>query len=410
MANIVLNPSIIAKAAVRILDNELGMSSRVFRAEDEFNQSVNGFKVGASVNVRKPAQFTVRTGAVASAQDVTEGFTTLTVNQQIGVDFKFTSTELTLNIGELADRVIKPAMVQLANRIDTTVAGLYNQVPNWVGTPGSTISTFAGFMRGVQRMNEGAVPQDQRSGILSPADEASLAAAQSGMYIEKLAGDAYRTGAVGKIAQVDTYMSQNAPIHTTGSRTNGTVSGAGQAVAYSAVLNSAGVPGSQTLNVAGLGASGTAKAGDVFTIANVFAVNPVTKQTLSYLQQFAVTADATADGAGAAALTIAPAIITSGAFQSVSAAPANGAAVTWVGSASTNYQQNVFFHKNAFALAVVPMVKPMGAVKVARESYKGLSVRLIPYFDGTNDVDQYRLDVLFGVKALDPRLAVRVNG
>lgn len=410
MANTILNPSIFAKAAVRVLDNELGMSSRVFRAEDEFASTVNGYKVGASVNIRKPAQFTVRSGAVASAQDVTEGYTTLTVGTQVGIDFKFSSSELTLNIGEIADRVIKPAMVQLANKIDRDVAALYTNVPNWVGTPGNTISTFAKFLAGVQRMNEGAVPQDQRAAILSPADEAALASAQSGMYIEKLAGDAYRSGAVGKIAMVDTYMSQNAPILTTGSRTNGTVSGGSQNVAYSAVLNSAGVPGSQTLNLAGLGASGTVKAGEVFTIANVYAVNPVTKQTLSYLQQFAVTADATADGAGAATVTITPAIITSGAFQSVSAAPANGAAVTWVGSASTNYQQNVFFHKNAFALAVVPMVKPAGAVSCARESYKGLSVRVIPYYDGTNDVANWRLDVLYGVKALDPRLAVRVNG
>src|SRR3954469_21025117 len=108
MANTILNPAIIAKAAVRILDNELGMSSRVFRAEDEFETSPNGYKVGATVSIRKPTQFTVRTGAVASAQDVTEGSTTLTVNNQIGVDFKFTSSELTLNIGDLSERVLKP--------------------------------------------------------------------------------------------------------------------------------------------------------------------------------------------------------------------------------------------------------------------------------------------------------------
>jgi hypothetical protein len=152
VANAVLNPTLIAKAAVRILDNELVASKHVFRGyEEEFNKTVNGYKPGASINIRKPTQFTVRTGAVASAQDVTEGQTSITVDQQIGVDFKFSSTELTLNIGELADRVIKPAMVQLANAVDVAVLGLVNQVPNLVGTRGSSINTFAKFMAGVQR-------------------------------------------------------------------------------------------------------------------------------------------------------------------------------------------------------------------------------------------------------------------
>jgi hypothetical protein len=150
-------------------------------------------------------------------------------------------------------------------------------------------------------------------------------------------------------------------------------------------------------------------AGTVFTIANVFAVNQVTKATLPFLQHFTVLANATAV-AGAATLTISPAIIISGAFQTVSAAAIGGANIVVAGAASGNYRQNMIFHKNAFALAVVPMVKPSGAVDVARETYKGISVRLIPYYDGTNDISQWRCDVLFGVKTVDPRLAVRVGG
>jgi hypothetical protein len=127
------------------------------------------------------------------------------------------------------------------------------------------------------------------------------------------------------------------------------------------------------------------------------------------LQHFTVLVDATAV-AGAITLSISPAIITSGAFQSVSAAPANGAAIVVAGDVSTPYRQNLMFHKNAFALAMVPMTKPPGAVDVARESYKGISVRLIPYYDGTNDVSNWRCDVLFAVKTVDPRLAVRIGG
>jgi hypothetical protein len=85
-------------------------------------------------------------------------------------------------------------------------------------------------------------------------------------------------------------------------------------------------------------------------------------------------------------------------------------AITVLGTASTGYLQNLVFHKNAFALAVVPMEKPAGAVDVARKSYKGLSVRVVPYYDGTNDISNYRLDVLYGVKVIDNRLAVRMGG
>ena len=148
----------------------------------------------------------------------------------------------------------------------------------------------------------------------------------------------------------------------------------------------------------------------MFTIANVFAVNPVTKATLPFLQQFVVRADGTSSGAGALTVTIAPAIITSGAFQNCSAVPADNAAITVLGTASTGYRQNMVFQKNAFALAMVPMIRPPGAVEVARESYKGTSVRLIPTYNGTSDTSLFRLDVLYGVQALDPRLATRLSG
>ena len=157
--------------------------------------------------------------------------------------------------------------------------------------------------------------------------------------------------------------------------------------------------------------TGILRAGDVFTIANVFAVNPVSKETLPFLRQFVVQADVNSGATtGPATLTIAPPIITSGAFQTVSAAPADDAAIAVVGTGNTGYRQNLVFHKNAFALVMVPMVKPPGAVDVARKSHKGISVRVIPVYDGTNDVSSWRLDVLYGVKAIDPRLATRLSG
>lgn len=410
MANTTLTPSIVAKTAVRILENELVMAGMVYRGyEDEFDKKVNGYSAGDTITIRKPTDFTVRDGAVMSAQDVTEGKTTIVVDKQKGVDFAFTSKELTLNIDELAERVIKPAMVQLANQVDLDVMAEYKNVPNWVGTPGSTIDSFADFAKAPTRMDLGAVPQDMRSGVLSPTDYWAMAGAQTALYMQNVAQGAYRKGRIGEIGGIDTYMSQNVPTHTVGPL-GGTplVNGAAQNVTYATAKDT----GTQSLITDGWTAAAAArvKAGDVFTLAGVYDVNPVTKQTLPHLKMFVVKADASSDGSGNATLTIAPPIITSGAFQTVSAAPADNAAMTFIGTAATGYAQNLVFHKNAFALVVVPLVKPPGAVDVSRETYKNINARVIPVYDGTNDKSAWRLDILYGVKTVDPRLAVRLSG
>jgi hypothetical protein len=410
MANTVLTPSIIAKEATMVLENELGMAKSVYRGyEKEFTNSVNGYRVGDTVTIKKPTDFTVRDGATASIQDVTEGSTSITVDKQKGIDFQFSSVELSLDIKELSERVIKPAMVQLANQVDRDLMALYAKVPNWVGTPGQTVNSFADFAKAPERMDTLAIPQEGRSAFLSPADHWGLLGSQTALYMSDVAKGAYRKGSLGEIGGVDTFMSQNVPTHTVGPM-GGTplVNGAAQNVTYAASKDT----GTQSLITDGWTAAAAArvKAGDVFTIANVYDVNPVTKATLPHLKQFVVTADGSSDGSGNLTLTISPAIITSGAFQTVSAAPADNAALTFLGTASTGYSQNLVFHKNAFALAMVPLVSPPGAVDVARESFKGTSVRIIPYYDGTNDVSKWRADILYGVKCVDPRLAVRLSG
>lgn len=414
MANAVLNPSIIAKAAVRILDNELVMANRVYRGyEAEFDKSVNGYKVGQTISIRKPAQFTVRTGAVASAQDVVEGTETFTVNSQAGVDFKFTSQELTMNIGDLAERVIRPALIPLANQVDSDLAALYKDVYNWVGTPGTALGSFAGFSKAPERLDLMSVPTDDRSAVIGPTDFWSIAGAQTALYMQQMATKAYRKGQIGEIADVDTYKTQNVATHTVGPL-GGTplVNGASQSVTYTTVKGTEAVPGTQTLVTDGWTAAAAArvKKGDIFTIANVYAVNHVTKVKQNFLKQFTVVSDGSSDASGNLTLTISPAIITTGAWQNVDSVPADNAALTFLGTASTGYPQNMVFHRNAFGLVVVPMEKPPGAVSVARETYKGLSVRVIPYYDGTNDISNWRLDILYGVKTLDARLATRLSG
>jgi hypothetical protein len=375
---------------------------------------VNGYQVGATIRIRRPNDFTVRTGAVASIQDVVEGTTSLVVNQQKGIDFRFTSQELTLDIREFSDRVMKPAMIQLANAVDQDLMNLYKSVWNWVGTPGKTLASYAGFALGPEQLDLGAVPQDSRSGVLSPADYWGLLGSQTALFFNTVGVPAYRQGSLGEIGGVDTYMSQNIPSLTVGNRvaTAGVVHAAGTG-ALTSTWQLTKDTWSQSFPTNGWATSATIKAGEVFTISNVFAVNPVTKATQSFLQEFVVLVDQTADASATTnetTLTISPPLITSGAFQTVSAAPVANATITILGTASTAYPQNLVFHRNAFTLAMVPLEMPQGVVDAARKTYKGLSVRVVPYYDGTNDISNWRLDILYGVKAIDPRLATRLSG
>lgn len=403
MPNTTLTADIIAKAAVAVLDNELVMGKKVFRGyEEDFAKKVNGYEVGETITIRKPADFTVRDGAVASAQNVTEGKTTITVNKRRGIDFKFTAQELTLNIKDLSERVIKPAMVQLANDIDVELHGLYKDVPNWVGTPGQVINSFADFAKGPQRLDEGAVPQDMRCAVLSPEDHWGMVGSQTALFNDTINKPAYRQGQTGRIANIDTYMTQNVATHTVGSDVSGTVNQSitASTIAYSAVKDTM----QQTITVASLNLN----PGDVFTIEDVYDVNPVTKARLSFQKQFTVVSYSSNT------LVFYPAMIWTGAFKNVSVTTGvtdlNTKAIVAVGNPGGIYRQNMVFHQNAFALVTVPLVSPPGAVDVGRQTYKGTSVRVIPVYDGINDESMWRLDVLFGVKAIDPRLATRLSG
>ena len=406
MANTVLTPSIIAREALMILENNCVMGGLVYRGyESEFGDTVNGYSVGETISVRRPADFTVRDGRTASIQDVVEGKFPMTVDKEKGVDFNFTSRELSLSIKELSDRVIRPAMIQVANQIDRDLTALYANVYNWVGTPSGTIDSFADFAKAPERLGLLGVPTDERAAVLSPPDHWGFLGTQTSLYVQDIARDAFRRGTIGMIAGIDTYESQNIATHVRGTNETGSVISS-QSTTYALTKDS----NTMSLETA-IKTGEYLKAGDVFTINAVYAVNPVTKATQSYLQQFVVVSTITSTATtGTTTLTITPPIITTGAFQTVSAAPGQSATITVMGAATSSWAQNLVFHRNAFALVMVPKVSPPGAVSVARESYKGYSVRVIPYYSGDSDISNWRLDVLYGVKCLDPRLAVRING
>jgi hypothetical protein len=412
MANTTLTADIIAKEALKVLDNELGVLRTFHRAhESEFSNSVNGYKVGETISIRRPADFTVRSGATLSTQDVIEGKVALTVDQQKGVDFQFSSTDMTLKVSDLSERVIAPAMTNLINDIaKDCFSQFYQGVYNWAGTPGQVINSFSDFAKGPERLDEMAVPMGQRCAALSPADHWGMVGSQTTLNAgEGLVNSAYKTGKLGIIGGVDTYMSQVIPTHTVGAH-GGTplVDGADQNVTYDTAKDT----WTQTLVTDGWSTSVGLKAGDVFTIDGVYMVNPKTKASTGILQQFVVTEDVTTNASASADtnLTISPPMIISGPHQTVDAVAANNAAINYVGTASTGYKQNLVYDKAAFALAMVPMEMPQGAFNGSRQSYKDMSVRVIPIYDGTNDISKWRLDVLYGRKLIDPRLATRLSG
>jgi hypothetical protein len=425
MPNTILNPQIIAQMAVRILENELVMASRVYRGyEEEFEKRVNGYEIGDTVQIRKPQQFSVRQTPTAALQDIQEGKLTLQISNQKGIDFSFTSAELTLKIEQMADRILRPAMVRLANQIDADVMALFTSIPNWVGQPltgaDAPINSFQMFARGAERLDQNSCPQDDRSAVLAPDSYWAMAGSTLTQFLPQVNQQSYRQGEIGSIGGVATYMSQNVPTFTNGTAADtaaAAVAGGTGTTTWATVLNTEAVPGTQTLTLSGVTpATGTIPAGTVFTLGSagtaVKSVNPVTKSVLPFQQMFTVVTGGTASG-GAVSITITPPIIpigTDAAFGTVNQAAADGTLLNIVGDVSGAYRQNLMFHRNAFALAVVPMVKPPGAVDVARESYRGISARLIPYYNGTTDVSAFRLDVLYGVKVIDNRLAVRLSG
>ena len=401
--NVTITNDLIAKAAVSILENELVMGKKVFRGyEQEFSKKVNGYKAGESITIRRPADYTVTDGRVMDVQDSVEGTVTMSVDKEKHVAMEFNSSDLTLNISDFSERFLKPAVIQLANQIDTDLMALHADVPNWVGTPGNTVNSFTDFALGPQRLDELAVPQDGRCAVLSPADYWGLIGSQTSLYISDTAKEAYRKGNLGMIGGVDTYMSQNVPLHTNGSDfTTVTVnqSVTTSTIAYTDVKDT----NQQTITIAG----GNMNAGDVFTIADVYEVNPVTKASTGNLKQFTVVSYSSNT------LVFSPAIVWTGAHATASITSGvtdlNTKAITGVGTASTAYRQNMIFRKNAFALVMVPLQK-LTLPGVTQYSRNGISVTLTPVPDGTNYVQKYRLDALYGVKTIDPRQAVRLSG
>lgn len=417
MANSVITPTRVVREGLILLDNMLVWPKLVYT--DYADEFVEG--TGRSVTIRRPVSYVGRETMVMSAQDTEEGSTTVSIDKIAGVDIQFSDIERTLDITDFRKRFLTPAMRTIANTIDRGIAAKVAGFWNHTGTIGNTMDSWADFARGPQRLDEMAVPDSDRYAVLTSADGYGIASALTGVYVNNIAKTAIEEAELPKLAGIDNaYRSQNVTSVTTGTRTNGAgllSNGASQTSTWSSVKTTY----AQDLICDGFGAAATVKAGEVFTIgtlaAGMVAVNPVpsvtgSKPALPYLQQFVVTTDATADGSGNITLNISPPIITSGAYQTVSmtSANTNDLNLVFLGNASTTIPLNAAFHRNAIAFVNRPLVMPSGVTECARETYKGISMRFAPVWDGINSVQKWRLDVIYGVKTLDGRLGVRMSG
>jgi hypothetical protein len=356
----------------------------------------DGAKMGADIKIRLPNKYTIRTGKNLNAQDTSESSVTLTRATQVGVDMTFSSAELTMEMTDFSERIIEPAAAIVASNIENAIAARYVDVPNYVGTAGTTPASMLTILQAGARLDDNLVPRDgKRVVALSPLAMATVVDAYKGLFQnDGKVSDQYDSGMIKDIATG--FKWGMCPVINPHVNSAGVVTGI--------TLDTDTVAdGDNTINV--LTTTTAYSAGTIFTLAGVYAVNDETKVAYSHLKQFVVTS------ATATVITFSPAIYSTGANQNVSALPATTAALVVLGAASGSYPQHLAFHKDWLTLATCDLedVSKFGAWG-AREVYDGISIRLARQYDINSDNIPCRLDVLYGVKTIRPELCVRITG
>ncbi len=358
-----LTPSIIAKEALMVLENELVFAGLVHR-----DYSKEFTKVGNTITIRKPASFTANVwdGSAINIQAITETPVNVVMNTIIDVSFNVSSLEMTQNIVSFSEQVIRPAMRAEAQKLDELVAGLYVDVPYAI--PVSSTANVADIAGARRKLNQNKVPMDRRYGVLDPVSEAKYLVLDAFLHAEKRGDtDALRQGSMGRVLGVDWFMDQNIPTHVIGTTdVDGTLNGAQAKANVSVVVNALG--------------TGNVAQGTLLTIANCVGVYHVK--------------DTVAIAGNAATLNIAPAL---------EANATDNEAVTLIAG-----RRNLVFHRNAFALVTRPLETPFGAAYVSVETYKGLSARVVGGYTMASKAGTMSIDMLVGVKTLTPELAVQL--
>ena len=406
-----LNIDMITLEALAVLENELTFTKRIRRNYDSYF-AVAGAKIGDTLRVRKPIRNTVRVGQGYSPQSLTETFTNVVMDTQLGVDCEFSTADMTLKIDEFSDRILQPQIAQLANQVDDRGLQLAIQANMATGTPGTSITAPLGYLTAGAKLKEAACPMGNWCMVINPAQEVAIV---NGLVTyfnpSQEISRQYRKGLMGTAFGFDWYMDQNVYTFTTGNYG-----------ASTPVMNGATVDGATSLVTDGwVGATNTVKAGDVLQVASVYAANPQNYRSTGRLQDFLVTEDATADGGGNMTIPVSvwgEALQSTGAYQNITALPADGAAITMFGAgagslaaiSSIASPQGVAFHPDFATLVSADLYMPKGVDMGSRKSDKqlGFSMRYIRDYDGVTDQLISRFDILFGWALLRSELVCRV--
>lgn len=403
-SNSLLNPTVIGKELLMRFKNNLGFVKTI---DNEYDDRFD--KIGDTYNLREGARFVANDGAdVTSAiQDVNESSLALTIGTQKNVAFKFSAKDLKLTIDRFGERYLEGAAIALANKFESDLlTRAYQKVSNFVGTPGTGITSMQVVLDAGVKLDDHSAPvsDTERYLTVNPASQAKAVNALSGLFQSaNELGSQYRKGRMGHALGFDWGMAQNIRTHTNGTAV---VSGAG-------LVNGTSQGALGTIVTDTWTAAATITAGTVITISGVSDVNPVSGDTLPYAKQIVVTADATADGTGNATLTIGEALVASGPTKNCSALPANNAPITIVsGAVSTGYAQNLAYHRQAFAFAMVPPQVPMGVhfAKTSVDADSGISIRFITDYLFNTDEFATRADIMYGFVVRRPSWACRVTG
>jgi len=396
MANTTLTTDIVLKEGQRLFKNNTPFLQGMTRQYDG-SYSVMGAETGSDMRIRKPMKYSVRTGKTVNVQDNIENSVTLSKTIMKGVDLKFSSAELTQDISRFSELYIKPAINVLASDIENDImTRAVNATYNQVGTEGTNPSSASTILDAGAKLDDfSAYMNGDRSIVLNPFSMASTVDGLKGLFNNQVeVGKQYIKGQMGSALGFDFASTANVPSHTSGTSDG----------AY--LVNGASQTGSSLIVDTG---SGTYTVGDVFTIAGVNAVNPTTKIDSGQLQQFVVTA---AHASGAGTISISPAITVTGSQQTVTASPANNAAITEATGfvAGATNRVSLAYDKMAYAFGTVDLDMPsaLPSEARAREVVDGISMRLLNYYDGNNDDTIWRLDILYGFVAVTPEWAVRI--
>lgn len=403
MANSLLTINMITREAIRLWKNTNAFLQEIdIQYDDQFAQT--GAKIGDSLRIRLPNDYTVRTGPAAQVQDTTEQSTTLTLATQKGVDVSFNSRDRALSLDDYSERVMAPAVNNLAGNIAADVmSGSEGGVSNIVANQDANFNLI--YPTSLQYLDAGAsldimsAPKGRRKVVNDPRTQARVVNALSGLFNPAtMISKQFTTGEMYNALGLTWMSDQTVIIHTCGTLPQNTMT-----------VNGANQTGLQiTVNAVAY----TLAQGDIVTFAGVDSVNRITKLDTGELGQFVLTAPYAANGT---TLNVYPALIPPAGgnpvqYQTVTASPINGANVNLALSlaASTAFRKCIVFTPEAITMATADMELPRGVHEAYRESFDGISMRMITAYDVFSDQLITRLDVLYGYLWIRPEWTVEV--